>query len=99
MDVTPPSRTSEAMALSSVLRGLAMAVGSQLIALALTTSAIRDAAGTVYPDERAYVAVFMMVSAIALVALGCAMLIPRLTKQQENTASAFGEHSGTGDDA
>jgi len=94
MDVTPPGSTSEAMALSSVLRSLAMAVGSQLIALALATSSIRNAAGTVYPDERAYIAVFMMVSAIALVALACAMLIPRLSKRQEESAAAFGEHSG-----
>ena len=76
-----------------------MAVGSQLIALALTTSAIRNAAGTVYPDERAYVAVFMMVSAIALVALACAMLIPRLSKRQEETASAFNEYSSAGTNA
>ena len=82
LDETPPERTSEAMALSSVLRGIAMAIGSQLIALALSTSSVRNAAGTVYPDENAYVAVFMTMSALAVVALVCAILIPRVPKRE-----------------
>jgi len=98
LDVTPAERTSEAMALSSVLRGLAMAVGSQLIALALATSSIRNAAGTVYPDEHAYVAVFMMMSALALTALVCAMLIPRVSKREGGSfplpAAALGQNDG-----
>ena len=78
MEVTRPERTSEAMALSSVLRNLAMAVGSQLIALALATSSVRNAEGAVYPDEKAFVAVYIMISALALAALICAALIPRI---------------------
>jgi len=87
MDVTPPERTSEAMALSSVLRGLAMAIGSQLIALALSTSAVSNAAGTVYPDESAYGTVFIMVSGLALAAFICALLIPIIKEREvENVA-------------
>ena len=98
MDVTAPERTSEAMALSSVLRGLAMAVGSQLIAFALATSSIRNAAGTVYPDEQAYMAVFMMMAALAVTALVFAMLIPRVSNREGGSftrpAAALGQNDG-----
>jgi len=77
IEAAPAERTSEATGLTSVLRALAMAIGSQLIAFTLATSSVLNSEGAKYPDERAYVITFVMVAVCCLASLICALMIPR----------------------
>lgn len=77
MEVTPEDRTSEATGLSSVLRAVAMAVGSQFIAFALASSSITNAAGESYPDEHSYLVTFIVVTGFAFASFLAALMIPR----------------------
>jgi hypothetical protein len=77
IEAAPAERTSEATGLTSVLRALAMAIGSQLIAFTLATSSVVNSEGAKFPDERAYVTTFAMVAVCCLASLICALMIPR----------------------
>ena len=77
IEATPEDRTSEATGLSSVLRALAMAVGSQVIAVTLSTSLVSNGAGAKFPDQKAYFATFAVVTGFALASFLFSLLIPR----------------------
>ncbi|MGE0383141.1 MAG: MFS transporter [Gammaproteobacteria bacterium] len=77
IEAAPADRTSEATGMTTVLRGIALAVGSQIVALCLTTSSIVNAAGEKYPDERAYLAAFLFVTACGAASLVLALMLPR----------------------
>ena len=76
IEAAPEDRTSEATGMTSVLRSIAMAVGSQMLALTLASSQVINAEGVKYPDEQAYLATFIAVAACSVAALICALLIP-----------------------
>jgi len=73
----PPERTSEATGLTSMLRSLSMALGTQLIAYCLATSSISNSEGVKFPDESAYVTTFTLMACCALASLIFALMIPR----------------------
>jgi len=77
VEAAPAERTSEAAGLSAMLRYLAVAMGTQLMALCLATSSISNGKGVKYPDESAYVATFTTVAGCCLASLIFAFMIPR----------------------
>ncbi|HEY6868350.1 MAG TPA: MFS transporter [Novosphingobium sp.] len=83
MNAAPPDRTSEATGLTSVLRSIATAIGTQVLALSLASSAVTNAKGQSFPDERAYVVTFGVITVACLLSLLCAMLIPRETNPRD----------------
>jgi MFS family permease len=92
IEAAPPERTSEAAGLSSVLRAIAFAVGSQLIAFCLSTSSIVNGAGAKFPDEHAYIVTFIVVEVCCLASLLFALIIPR---RKQAVISAPARSSGT----
>ena len=77
IEATPADRTSEATGMTSVLRAISQAVGSQLIALCLATSLVSNAAGARFPDEQAYLTTFIYLAVCCVLSLGFAFMIPR----------------------
>ena len=76
IEAAPAERTSEATGLTSMLRSLATAIGTQLIAYCMASSAISNSAGVKFPDESAYVATFTLMAGCSLASLIFALLIP-----------------------
>ena len=76
IEAAPPERTSEATGLSSMLRAVAMAIGTQVIAYSMATSEISNREGVSFPDEHAYATTFMIMTGCCLASLLLALLIP-----------------------
>jgi len=77
IQASPPERTSEVTGLSSVLRSLAQAIGAQLAAITLASSAVSNAQGTHFPDTDAYVLTFAMIAFMSLLSFACTVMIPK----------------------
>jgi len=65
VDASPPSRTSEATGLMTVVRATSQAIGAQVLAVLLASSRIFDASGKSFPDDRAYTLVWWFMAAAA----------------------------------
>ncbi|HSW04935.1 MFS transporter [Aquabacterium sp.] len=79
VEAAPPDRTSESTGVSSVLRYLFNAVGSQLVALMLASSTVSDAAlgpGR-FPSATAFELTLLVISGLAGLALLAAWALPR----------------------
>ncbi len=70
VEAAPPQRVSEATGLSSVVRALAGALGSQAIAMVLASSTVSDPAqgSGVFPTQQAYT---IALSLVAVMSAGC----------------------------
>lgn len=81
VEAAPSDRVSEATGISSVLRAVAGALGSQAIAYALSTSTVSDPTQGPgrFPTEAAYSSAFTLVAASAALCLIAAWLLPRRT--------------------
>ena len=77
----PESRTSEAIGSMSVVRGIASALGAQMIALLLASTTIAaPMGGARFPDEAAYVLTMAVMAVLTLAGALCAFLfrpVPR----------------------
>ena len=79
VEATPPQRTSESTGVSSVVRHLFNAIGSQLVALLLASSTVTDAAlgpGR-FPSAQAFGMTLAAISGLALLAFLMAWALPR----------------------
>jgi len=76
IEAAPAERTSEATGLTSMLRSLATAIGTQMVAYCMASAAISNSAGVKFPDESAYVATFTLMAGCCLASLIFALLIP-----------------------
>jgi MFS family permease len=79
VEAAPAARTSEATGVSSVLRHVFNAVGSQVVALALASAVVSDAAmgpGR-YPAPAAMTLALALICALALAACVVALFLPR----------------------
>ena len=79
VEVTPPGRTSEATALAQVSRGICAAVGTQVIAVLMSSSTIVNPAKGLhsFPDASAYRLTVAYIVATCVLAFVCALLLPR----------------------
>ncbi|APW71993.1 MFS transporter [Sphingopyxis sp. MG] len=75
----PTDRTSEAAGLSSVLRAIFQAIGSQVVLLTLASSTIALEAGgsPAYPDGRAYVLALIIMAAAGVAAIAMAAALKK----------------------
>lgn len=78
MEAAPADRTSEATGLSAVIRAIASAIGTQLLAFALASSAVTNSEGVSFPDERAYIVTFATIAGACLLSFIFALMIPRV---------------------
>ena len=78
IEATPEDRTSEATGLTQVLRSIALGMGAVVTGLVLSSSSISNG-GQTYPDEQAYMTVFVVMAFGSVAALVTALIIPRRT--------------------
>lgn len=72
----PENRTSEAMGSMSVVRGIASALGAQVIALMLASSTIASPdGGARFPSEEAYRLTIFVIAALTIAAAAMALLL------------------------
>jgi MFS family permease len=76
IEVVPPDRTSEATGVVQIARKVAMATGSQIVAISLATSTVRSGTGA-YPDESAYFLTYAWVAATCALAFALTFALPR----------------------
>jgi MFS family permease len=79
VEIAPAERTSEATGLSSVLRFLFTAIGSQLVAFMLATSTVTDAAqgpGT-YPAPSAYALTLGFIASMSVLSILVTLGLPK----------------------
>ena len=73
----PESRTSEAMGSMSVVRGIASAIGAQVIALLLASDTMAaPGGGALFPTAEAYRLAMAVVAGLTLAGALCAFLLP-----------------------
>jgi MFS family permease len=79
VEAAPPARTSEATGVSSVVRHLFNAIGSQVVAVLLATATVPDPLGgpARYPAPSAFELVFALISALSVLALIASLALPR----------------------
>jgi len=79
VEVAPPERTSELIGMSHVLRTLGTAIGTQVVAVLLATSIVRDPAGGVakFPSEQAFLLALGAISVCAALSVLVALALPR----------------------
>ncbi len=79
VEVAPPERTSEVTGMSSVLRYVFNAVGSQVIAVLLGHAAVSNpAAGPgSYPSPSAYAMTLTVISLLCVCGIGVTWALPR----------------------
>ncbi|HEX2801603.1 MAG TPA: MFS transporter [Phenylobacterium sp.] len=86
VDASPPSRTSEATGLMTVVRATSQAIGAQVLAVLLASARIFDASGKSFPDDRAYTLVWWFMAAAA----ACGVLASWLVAQPPRAGKAAG---------
>jgi MFS family permease len=81
---TPVDRVSEATGMLSVIRSVALAIGSQLFGFALATSTVADPSGGAakYPSPAAYTLAFGMIAAVCVLLLVIVYCLPRRAARQ-----------------
>jgi predicted MFS family arabinose efflux permease len=77
VEAAPRDRTSEATGLAQIVRKVTMAIGSQIVGLALASSAIRTPEGHSYPDAAAYALGLGWVAGTTCLGFLLALLLPR----------------------
>ncbi|WP_075790866.1 MFS transporter [Massilia putida] len=78
VEVAPPARTSELTGLTQVVRVVSMAIGAQLITVALASSTVVNPAlgpGR-YPDAPAFQLAFYLITGLSALAFLAALLLP-----------------------
>ena len=76
VEAAPAGRTSEATGLAQIGRKIFMAVGAQLVAIAMASSTIKVEGGS-FPDQRAYDLTFGVVALLCLLAFILSFRLPR----------------------
>ncbi len=81
VESAPPERVSEATGLSSVVRSIAGALGSQIIAMVLASSTVSDPAQGpgVFPTEQAYTMALGLVACLSAACLLTGLTLPTRT--------------------
>lgn len=74
---TPEDRSSEVTGVSTVIRGVCMALGVQIVSLLLASSPSDVPGAARYPSENAYLLAFMFMGGSALLCFLLGFLIPR----------------------
>ncbi len=90
VEAAPADRISEATGMSSVIRAVGGALGSQAIAFTLASSTISDPAhgpGS-YPTGAAYTAALTLVTVTCVLCLIAGWALPRRTAREQSLASA-----------
>jgi MFS family permease len=77
VEAAPRDRTSEATGLAQIIRKVTMAIGSQIVGLALASSAIRTPEGHSYPDAAAYALGLGWVAGTTCLGFLLALFLPR----------------------
>lgn len=73
---SPPERTSEAIGMMSVVRGMFGAIGAQLIALALASDTVAaPGGGAAFPSEAGYRITMFVIAGMTLAAAASALLL------------------------
>jgi len=90
LEAAPADRSSEATGLSQVIRSLGMAVGSQLVAVLLSSSMVTDPATgrAAYPSEAAYTLTLTVISGFSILAAIVAWMVPRRDAQTAALSAA-----------
>jgi len=94
IEAAPAERTSEATGLTAMIRSIATAMGTQLLAYCLATSSISNSEGVKFPDESAYVTTFTLMAGCCLASLIFALMIPRSRSGAEGRTVAVGGRVG-----
>jgi MFS family permease len=78
LEAVPEGRTSEAAAVITTLRPIAMGIGTQVSAFILAGSMVRDTAhgAAAYPAIQGFTAVFALVATACVLCVVCAALLP-----------------------
>jgi MFS family permease len=79
VEATPEERTSEVLGIAEVVRAIAMAVGSQVMAVILASSTVSRVGEGVFPSADAHHLTFYLTVATCVGAFVLALLIPRRT--------------------
>jgi MFS family permease len=87
VEAAPAGRTSEAMALAQIGRKIFMAVGAQLVAIAMASSTIRAEGGS-FPDQQAYDLTYGGVALLCLFAFALSFRLPRRTQRPGSKQAA-----------
>jgi MFS family permease len=79
VEVAPPERTSELNGMSSVVRTLGTAIGTQIVTVLLASSVVRDPAGGVakFPTEQAYLLALGAITVCAALSVLVVLALPR----------------------
>jgi MFS family permease len=93
VEAAPAARTSEAAGVSSVVRHLFNAIGSQLMAVLLATATVADPLGgsARYPAPSAFELVLALISALSALALIASLALPRRRRQASGAAAVARE--------
>lgn len=86
VEAAPEGRTSEATGLAQICRKIFMAIGAQVVAIALAYSTVRVDGGT-FPDERAYNLTYTGIAVLCVLAFLLSFRLPRRTPTDPTAAS------------
>lgn len=76
VEIVPSTQTSEATGLAVVMRTVAMAIGSQVVAQLLASSTVSIEQDAHYPSHGAYVYAFSYITVMVLLGLLAALYLP-----------------------
>ncbi|WP_414900279.1 MFS transporter [Sphingomonas flavalba] len=71
--VVPLDRTSEAIGVSAVIRGMAMGIGVQIISVLLASSTATGPGGTSFPTQEAFLMTFVVIAGMCAIAILAAL--------------------------